>query len=148
MPNLQKTTLLTKEGAEAQREWFVIDLENQVLGRAATRIASVLRGKHKPTFTPHVDDGDFVIVLNADKVKLTGNKWGQKLYRSHSLYPGGLRETTAAELRDKHPDRIVRAAVWGMLPKGPLGRKMLKKLKIYAGSEHNHAAQQPRALDL
>jgi large subunit ribosomal protein L13 len=148
MPNLQKTTLLTKEGAEAQREWFVVDLENQVLGRAATRIASVLRGKHKPTFTPHVDDGDFVIVINADKVKLTGNKWGQKLYRRHSLYPGGLRETTAAEMRDKHPDRIVRSAVWGMLPKGPLGRKMLKKLKIYAGSEHNHAAQQPRELAL
>jgi large subunit ribosomal protein L13 len=148
MPNLQKTTLLTKEGAAAQREWFVVDLENQVLGRAATRIASVLRGKHKPTFTPHVDDGDFVIVINADKVKLTGNKWGQKLYRRHSLYPGGLRETTAAEMRDKHPDRIVRSAVWGMLPKGPLGRKMLKKLKIYAGSEHNHAAQQPRELAL
>jgi large subunit ribosomal protein L13 len=148
MPNLQKTTLLTKEGADAQREWFVVDLENQVLGRAATRIASVLRGKHKPTFTPHVDDGDFVIVINADKVRLTGNKWGQKLYRRHSLYPGGLRETTAAEMREKHPDRIVRSAVWGMLPKGPLGRKMLKKLKIYAGPAHNHAAQQPRELAL
>ena len=148
MPNLQKTTMLTKEGAAAQREWFVVDLQDQVLGRAATRIASVLRGKHKPSFTPHVDDGDFVIVLNADKVKLTGDKWAKKLYRHHTLYPGGLKESTAAEVREKHPDRVVRRAVWGMLPKGPLGRKMLKKLKIYAGSEHGHAAQKPRELGL
>ncbi len=148
MPNLQKSTMLTVAQGAAQREWFVVDLSDQVLGRAATRIASILRGKHKPTFTPHVDDGDFVIVTNADKVRLTGGKWSQKLYRRHSQYPGGLRELTAAEMRDKHPERLVRYAVWGMLPKGPLGRKMLKKLKIYAGAEHNHAAQQPRELAL
>ena len=148
MPKRQNSTLLTKEAAEAQREWFVVDLEDQVLGRAATRIASVLRGKHKPTYTPHVDDGDFVVVVNADKVKLTGQKWSKKLYRYHTEYPSGLRETPAERMVDKYPDRMVRRAVWGMLPKGPLGRKMLKKLKVYAGPEHRHAAQKPRELAL
>ena len=148
MSKPQKTTLLTKEAADAQRGWYVVDLEGQVLGRAATKIASVLRGKHKPTFTPHVDCGDFVIVLNADKVKMTGNKWAAKNYYRHSLYPGGLKTTSAEKMRDTHPDRIIREAVWGMLPKGRLGRKILKKLKIYGGSEHNHAAQNPQTLAL
>ncbi|RMH37013.1 MAG: 50S ribosomal protein L13 [Deltaproteobacteria bacterium] len=144
----QKTSQLTKEAADAQRGWYVVDLEGQVLGRAASKIASVLRGKHKPTYTPHVDCGDFVIVLNADKVKLTGNKWSAKNYYRHSLYPGGLKTTSAARMRDTHPDRIVREAVWGMLPKNRLGRKMLKKLKIYAGTEHHHQAQKPQPLAL
>jgi large subunit ribosomal protein L13 len=148
MQKPQKTTWLTKEAADAQREWYVVDLEGQVLGRAATRIASVLRGKHKPTYTPNVDAGDFVIVVNAGKVKLTGQKADKKLYRKHTGYPGGLREIPAGKLLATHPDRAVRSAVWGMLPKGPLGRKLIKKLKIYAGAEHDHAAQQPRALTL
>lgn len=148
MRKAQKTTWLTKEAAEAQREWFVADLEGKTLGRAATTIASVLRGKHKPTFTPNADSGDFVIVINADKVALTGQKHRDKLYRSHTEYPGGLRETTAGKLLAEHPDRVIRRAVWGMLPKGPLGRRIIKKLKIYSGAEHEHAAQQPRELAL
>ncbi len=148
MPTSHKTTLLTKEAADAQRGWYVVDLEGQTLGRAATKIASVLRGKHKPTFTPHVDCGDFVIVVNADKLKLTGNKWADKKYYRHSLYAGGLTTTTAEKMRDTYPDRIVRAAVWGMLPKNRLGRKIIKKLKIYAGADHDHAAQKPQPLAL
>ena len=142
----QSSPWLSKEAALAQREWYIVDLEGQTLGRAATKIASVLRGKHKPTFTPNVDMGDFVVVLNANKVRLTGNKLGGKKYRYHTGYPGGLRETTADKLLDKHPDRVIRKAVWGMLPKGPLGRRIIRKLKIYSGTEHNHAAQQPRPL--
>lgn len=148
MSQRQKTTWLTKEAARDQREWWVVDLEGQVLGRAATRIASVLRGKHKPNFTPNVDGGDFVVCLNADKVKLTGQKLQKKLYRHHTQYIGGLRETTAAKLLAKHPDRVVERAVWGMLPKGPLGRRMIKKLKVYRGADHTHAAQKPRPLEL
>lgn len=142
----QKTTWLTKEQGVAQREWYVIDLEGVVLGRAATRIATVLRGKHKPTFTPNVDSGDFVIVINADKVKMTGSKLQKKMYRYHTGYIGGLRETTADKQLDRHPDRVIRSAVWGMLPKTRLGKQQLKKLKIYAGPEHGHAAQKPREL--
>lgn len=148
MRNLQKTPWLTKEQGDAQREWWVVDLEGVVLGRAATKIASVLRGKHKPTYTPNVDSGDFVVVINADKVKLTGAKMKDKMYRYHTGYPGGLIETSAEKVMDKHPDRVVRAAVWGMLPKTRLGRRMIKKLKIYAGNEHQHTAQQPRELAL
>ena len=142
----QKTPWLTNKVALAQREWFVVDLEGQVLGRAATKIASVLRGKHKATYTPNVDSGDFVIVINASKLRLTGNKEHTKKYRYHTGYPGGLRETTAGKLLDAHPDRLVRKAVWGMLPKGRLGRRIIRKLKIYPGTEHFHAAQQPRPL--
>lgn len=148
MSTPHKTTQLTKEAADAQREWYVVDLDGQILGRAATKIATVLRGKHKPTFTPHVDCGDFVIVLNAEKVKMTGNKWASKSYYRHSLHPGGLKTIGAEHMRDTHPDRIIRAAVWGMLPKNKLGRKVLKKLKIYAGSEHDHQAQKPQPLAL
>ena len=115
---------------------------------AAARIAHVLRGKHKTTFTPHIDDGDFIVVVNVDKVRLTGNKLEDKKYYRHSGYPGGIKSATAAELLAKKPESILRIAVKGMLPKGPLGRAQLKKLKIYAGAEHPHAAQQPEALDL
>jgi len=148
MAKLQKSTLLSKEAAHAQREWYVVDLKGQVLGRAATRIASVLKGKHKPTYTPNVDCGDFVIAINAGDVELTGRKLERKLYRHHTQFPGGLIEIPAQELLDKHPDRAVRRAVWGMLPKGPLGRRLIKKLKIYRGAEHEHAAQKPRQLAL
>jgi large subunit ribosomal protein L13 len=148
MAKPQKSSLLTKEAAEAQREWYVVDLKDQVLGRAATRIASVLRGKHKPTYTPHVDCGDFVIVVNAEKVKLTGQKRASKLYRRHTGFPGGVKVATADQVLATHPDRAIREAVWGMLPKNRLGRKLLKKLKVYAGAEHVHGAQQPRELSI
>jgi large subunit ribosomal protein L13 len=126
--------------------WFIADVEGQTLGRAATKIADILRGKHRPTFTLHADAGDFVVVVNADKVRLSGKKWSGKLYRDHSLFPGGLRTQTAAELVKRHPTDLVKRAVWGMLPKGPLGRRIYKKLKVYSGAEHPHAAQQPQPL--
>ena len=132
--------------ANAEHGWFVADLEGQTLGRAATKIADVLRGKHRPTFTQHEDAGDFVIVVNADKVKLSKDKWNTKLYRDHSLFPGGLRTQTAAELNKRHPGDLVKRAVWGMLPKGPLGRRIYKKLKVYAGAAHPHSAQEPQVL--
>ena len=135
--------------AEVERQWYVADATDQVLGRLASRLATILRGKHKPTFTPHVDTGDFVIVVNADKVKLTGNKLEQKTYYRHSGWVGGLRSITAAKvLSGPHADRVVRDAVRGMLPKNSLGRKMLDKLKVYAGPEHPHAAQKPEELQL
>ncbi|HLK91547.1 MAG TPA: 50S ribosomal protein L13 [Polyangia bacterium] len=124
--------------------WHIADVEGQTLGRAATKIADILRGKHRPTFTSHADAGDFVVVVNAEKVKLTGKKWQGKLYRDHSLFPGGLRTQTAEQLVKRHPTDLVKRAVWGMLPKGPLGRAIYKKLKVYAGPEHPHAAQQPK----
>ncbi|MCB2200189.1 50S ribosomal protein L13 [bacterium] len=141
-----KTAHLNKETVE--RNWFVVDAEDLVLGRLSTRIAMVLRGKHKPTFSPHVDGGDFVIVTNAEKVKVTGNKALQKKYYRHTGYPGGMRTTMLHEMLEKHPDRVIRRAVWGMLPKGPLGRRQIKKLKVYAGEEHPHAAQKPEPLPL
>ena len=140
-------TISTKP-SDVQRAWHVVDLEGKTVGRAATAIATVLRGKHKPTFTPHVDTGDFVIAVNADKVVFTGNKLQDKKYYRHSGYPGGLRETTAAEQLEKHPERVIFAAVRGMLPKGPLGRRILKKFKVYAGADHPHAAQQPSAMEV
>ena len=131
---------------DIKRDWFVVDLQEQVLGRAATEIARVLRGKHKPIYTPSVDTGDFVVVINADKVKLTGNKLADKKYYRHSGYPGGIREINAEKLLDKKPEMLIQAAVKGMLPKNKLGRKMFTKLKVYAGSEHPHTAQQPKEL--
>jgi large subunit ribosomal protein L13 len=128
------------------RFWYVADVSGKTLGRAATRIASVLRGKHRPTFTTHADAGDFVVVINAEKVQLTGNKWSDKKYYDHSLFPGGVREHSAQQLLAKHPTELVARAVWGMLPKGPLGRRIYKKLKVYAGAEHPHLAQQPKPL--
>lgn len=130
--------------AEVVRNWYVIDAEDLVLGRMATRIADVLRGKHKPIFTPHVDTGDFVIVVNADKVRLTGRKLDQKEYYQYSGFFGGLKRATAKDVRENDPDRMVRQAVKGMLPKNRLSRQVIKKLKVYAGPEHPHAAQQPQ----
>jgi large subunit ribosomal protein L13 len=131
-----------------EHAWYVADVDGKTLGRVATKIADVLRGKHKPTFTAHEDAGDFVIVVNADKIHLTGKKWQIKLYRDHSLFPGGLRTRTAEQLMQKHPTDLIKRAVWGMLPKGPLGRRIYKKLKVYTGTEHPHAAQQPKPLKL
>ncbi|WP_433353063.1 50S ribosomal protein L13 [Microtetraspora malaysiensis] len=128
---------------DVERQWYVIDATDVVLGRLASHVAILLRGKHKPIFASHVDTGDFVIVINADKVALTGNKLEQKKAYRHSGYPGGLRSVTYGELMEKRPDRAVEKAVKGMLPKNALGRKMAKKLKVYAGSEHPHQAQQP-----
>ncbi len=133
---------------EVERKWYVIDAEGKVLGRMASEIAKILRGKNKPIYTPHVDTGDFVIVINAEKVVLTGNKLDQKLYRKHSQYPGGLKEIPYRRIMAEKPEMAVYKAVKGMLPHSPLGRKMLKKLKIYKGSEHGHEAQQPVALEL
>ncbi|MFI7618584.1 50S ribosomal protein L13 [Nonomuraea terrae] len=129
--------------ADVQRQWYVIDATDVVLGRLASHVATLLRGKHKPIFANHVDTGDFVIVINADKIALTGNKLEQKKAYRHSGYPGGLRSVSYGELMEKRPDKAVEKAVKGMLPKNSLGRKMAKKLKVYAGSEHPHQAQQP-----
>ena len=131
-----------------ERKWFVVDAAGKRVGRLATEVATVLRGKNKVTFTPHVDCGDYVIVINADKVELTGNKWADKKYYRHSQYPGGLRETTAKRMNETFPERIVEFAVKGMLPKGRLGRATYKKLFVYAGNEHPHAAQTPEVLEL
>ncbi len=139
------STLVAKE-QDIKRQWYVVDLEDVVLGRAATEIARVLRGKHKAIFSPSVDTGDFVIVLNADKVKMTGNKLAAKKYYSYSGYMGGLKEITAEKQLQKKPEMVVQAAVKGMLPKNKLGRQMFRKLKVYAGGEHPHTAQQPKEL--
>ena len=133
---------------DIERKWFVVDAQGQTLGRLATRIATVLRGKHKPVYTPHMDCGDYVIVVNADKIQVTGHKLEQKTYYRHSGYPGGLREVSLRRQLQIHPDRVIEAAVRGMLPHNRLGRKMFKKLKIYAGPTHPHEAQQPTALEL
>ena len=129
-----------------ERKWYVVDADGCTLGRLASEVAKVLRGKNKPEFTPHVDTGDYVIIVNAAKVKFTGKKLNQKLYYNHSEYVGGMRETTLAEMMDKKPEKVVELAVKGMLPKGPLGRAMLKKLHVYAGPEHNQQAQKPEEL--
>lgn len=133
---------------EVEREWFIVDATDQIVGRLATRIATVLRGKHKPQYTPHVDTGDFVVVVNAEKVRFSGNKELQKQYFSYSGYPGGERLRTPEEMRQQHPTFIVQNAVKGMLPKGPLGRAMLKKLRVYEGPDHPHQAQQPKELTI
>lgn len=139
---------LHKKGGEVERSWYIVDANDLILGRLATRIATVLRGKHKPIFSPHLDTGDFVVVINADKVKLTGKKEEQKEYFRHTGYPGGGKFTGVAEMRAKHPERIIEHAVKGMLPKGPLGRQQFKKLKVYAGSDHPHEAQKPQPLPM
>ncbi len=131
-----------------ERRWFVVDADDQVLGRLATRVATVLRGKHKAIFTPHVDTGDYVIVVNADKVKLTSGKSQEKIYYRHSGFPGGIKAETFESLRARRPEAIIERAVKGMLPKNRLGRAMGKKLKVYAGPDHPHAAQQPKVLQL
>ncbi|MBE6010694.1 MAG: 50S ribosomal protein L13 [Lachnospiraceae bacterium] len=129
-----------------ERKWYVVDAEGQTLGRLSSEIAKILRGKNKPEFTPHIDTGDYVIVVNAEKVKVTGKKLDQKIYYHHSDYVGGMKETTLKELLAKHPERVITFAVKGMLPKGPLGRQMGKKLFVYAGPEHKHQAQKPEAI--
>ena len=139
-----RTTYMANS-AGVERKWYVIDAAGKRVGRLATEIATLLRGKHKPEFTPHVDTGDFVIVVNAEKVVFTGNKWQKKIYYRHSGYPGGLKMTTAAEMLQKHPIRIMEMAVKGMLPHNSLGADMYRKLKVYAGSAHPHEAQQPIA---
>jgi large subunit ribosomal protein L13 len=140
-------TLFAKEG-DFERKWYLVDAKDAVLGRLAVKIANYLRGKNKPIFTPNCDTGDFIIVINADKVKLTGKKLDNKVYYRHSGYPGGLKAETARERLNKYPERILTDAVWGMLPKGRLGRAMIKKLKVYKGTGHPHAAQKPEILSI
>lgn len=140
-------TPMPKE-TEIQRSWYVVDAEGVVLGRLASRVAAILRGKHKPTFTPHLDVGDHVVVINAQKVHLTGRKLRDKLYRTHSGYLGGLREVSAEKMLRSHPERMVEWAVQGMLPKNRLGRAMARKLKVYRGADHPHQAQQPQTLEV
>lgn len=142
-----RTTYMAKPN-EVERKWYLVDATDKTLGRLATEVATLLRGKHKPEYTPHVDTGDFVVVINAEKVRLTGNKWKDKIYYRHTGYTGGLKETTASEMLQKHPTRLIEFAVRGMLPKTSLGRKQGKKLKVYAGSEHPHTAQQPEVYEL
>ncbi|MFP4070560.1 MAG: 50S ribosomal protein L13 [Desulfovibrionales bacterium] len=139
---------ITPKLQDIQRNWLVVDAQDKILGRLATEIARRLRGKHKPEFTPHMDTGDFVIVVNADKIRVTGAKMEQKKYYRHTGYPGGIRETSLKDMLDKKPERVVAHAVKGMLPKNSLGRALLKKLKVYAGPDHPHTAQQPQALDI
>ncbi|MBP6788583.1 MAG: 50S ribosomal protein L13 [Candidatus Promineofilum sp.] len=144
---MEMKTFVTKP-AEVERAWFVVDAEGQTLGRLATTVATVLRGKHKPIYSPSVDCGDYVIVLNADKVAVTGKRLEQKRYYRHSLYIGGLKEISLRDQLQQHPERVIESAVRGMLPKNALGRKMFKKLKVYAGGEHPHAAQLPQPMEL
>ena len=136
------------KASEIERRWYVVDAQGKTLGRLATEVARVLRGKHKPTFTPHLDTGDFVIVVNAEKIRVTGNKLEAKRYYRHTGYLGGLRSRTLQQQLEKHPDRVITHAVKGMLPKNRLGADMLRKLKVYAGAEHPHAAQKPQPLEL
>ncbi len=143
---MTKTYIAKKE--DVQRDWYVIDATDKVLGRMASRIAMILQGKTKPIYTPHVDTGDFVVVTNARKIKLTGNKMNEKVYYTHSGYPGGFKEIPIKKWMEKHPDRVVNMAVKRMLPKTKLGRAMLKKLKVYSDSDHSHEAQQPKALEI
>ncbi|MCL2807204.1 MAG: 50S ribosomal protein L13 [Coriobacteriia bacterium] len=140
-------TYYAKPG-EVKREWLLIDAKDQVLGRLATQAAHILKGKHKPEYTPHIDTGDFVVIINADKIRLTGNKAAQKTYHRHSGYPGGLKAESFTQAMERHPQRVIERAVKGMLPKNTLGRAQGKKLKVYAGSEHPHTAQQPRTIEL
>ena len=143
---MKKTFSAKKE--EVKRDWYVVDASDIVLGRLATQIANVLRGKNKPIFTPHVDTGDFVVVINADKIRLTGRKWEQKTFYRHSGYPGGLKSITAIKIKDKKPEFLIKHAVRGMLPHNKLGRKQIKKLKVFAGPDHTHQAQCPKPLSI
>ncbi|MBO2532812.1 LSU ribosomal protein L13P [Planifilum fulgidum] len=142
-----RTTYMAKPG-EVERKWYVVDAKGKTLGRLASEVAALLRGKHKPQYTPHVDTGDFVIVINAKEVQLTGKKLANKIYYRHSGWPGGLKKTTAADMRNTRPERMIELAVKGMLPKTSLGRRQLRKLKVYAGPEHPHQAQKPEVWEL
>ena len=141
-------TTYTAKAGEVEHGWYVVDAQGKVLGRLASQIATRLRGKHKPQYTPHVDTGDFIVVVNAAKLRVTGRKAERKIYYRHTEYPGGLRETNFAKLQAKKPERVLQLAVKGMLPKGPLGYAMLRKLKVYAGATHPHSAQQPQNLEI
>ena len=143
-----QTYIPSGKNLEQDRKWYVIDADGKTVGRLATEAARILMGKNKPTYTPYIDMGDHVVVINAEKVVFTGNKWQDKVYRRHTGYPGGLREVTAQKQLQKHPERILEAAIHGMLPKTKMGRKMAKKLKVYAGTDHPHKAQQPEALSI
>ncbi|MEM9951519.1 MAG: 50S ribosomal protein L13 [Chloroflexota bacterium] len=143
---IQKTHFTTPD--EIERKWYVVDVQGKTLGRVASEIAQILRGKHKPSFVPNLDTGDFVVVVNCEKIHVTGRRLDQKLYYRYSGYPGGLYNRTLREMLERTPERVIRFAVKGMLPKGPLGRDMLRKLKVYAGSEHPHEAQKPEVLEL
>jgi large subunit ribosomal protein L13 len=140
------TTQPTKD--QIEKDWFLVDAENKILGRLASKIASILKGKNKPIFTPYLDTGDFVVVINAQKIKLTGRKLNDKVYYHYSGYPGGMKSITPKDLLQKKPEEVIRKAVWGMLPKNSLGRQMLTKLKVYPGKEHPHQAQQPKTIEL
>jgi large subunit ribosomal protein L13 len=142
-----RTTFMAKAN-EVERKWYVVDAEGQTLGRLSTEVASILRGKHKPTFTPHVDTGDHVIIINAEKIHLTGNKLNDKIYYRHTNHPGGLKQRTALEMRTNYPVQMLELAIKGMLPKGRLGRQVSKKLNVYAGAEHPHQAQKPEVYEL
>ncbi|MGM7637284.1 50S ribosomal protein L13 [Bacillus sp. Hm123] len=142
-----RTTYMAKAN-EIERKWYVVDAEGKTLGRLSSEVASILRGKHKPTYTPHVDTGDHVIIINAEKIELTGKKLTDKIYYRHSMYPGGLKSRTALEMRTNYPERMLELAIKGMLPKGSLGRQMAKKLHVYAGPEHKHEAQKPEVYEL
>ncbi len=143
-----KTYTPTASSIESEQKWYVVDATDMILGRLAARVAHILRGKHKATFAPHIDCGDFVIVLNADKIRVTGDRLDTKHYYRHSQYPGGLRENSLRQMMEKHPDRVIEIAVKGMLPRNRLGKKMIKKLKVYAGNAHPHAAQKPEVLEI
>lgn len=138
----------TAKPETVKRDWYLVDADGKTLGRLASEIATRLRGKHKPVYTPHVDTGDYIIVINVEKLRVTGNKVLDKVYYTHTEYPGGLKETTFEKLQQKAPARVLEKAVKGMLPKGPLGREMFRKLKVYTGADHQHAAQQPQVLDI
>lgn len=142
-----RTTYMAKP-SEVERKWHVVDAEDKTLGRLSTEVASLLRGKHKPMFTPHIDTGDHVIIINAEKIHLTGNKLQDKMYYRHSQYPGSLKSMSAGEMRDRKPVKLLELSIKGMLPKGSLGRQMFKKLNVYTGTEHPHAAQQPEIFEL
>ncbi|WLR42013.1 50S ribosomal protein L13 [Bacillus carboniphilus] len=142
-----RTTYMAK-ASEIERKWYVVDAAGKTLGRLSSEVASILRGKHKPTYTPHVDTGDHVIIINAEKIELTGKKLTDKIYYRHSMYPGGLKTRTALEMRTNYPEKMLELSIKGMLPKGSLGRQMFKKLHVYKGAEHPHAAQKPEAYEL
>ena len=144
--NFMKTYSANEQSVK--RDWYVVDADGKTLGRLASELATRLRGKHKPVYTPHADTGDYIVVINAEKVKVTGNKAKGKIYYSHTGYPGGIKDITFEKLIDKAPERVIQSAVKGMLPRGPLGREMFRKLKVYAGAEHPHTAQQPQTLEL
>jgi large subunit ribosomal protein L13 len=143
-----KTYSAKPEEARANQQWYVVDAEGKTLGRLASQVARIIVGKHKPMYTPHVDCGDYVIVVNAQKIRVTGNKMTEKMYAHHSLYSGGFKEASLRDVLERKPERAIKEAVWGMIPHGRLGRQMIKKLKVYGGAEHEHAAQKPQALEL